>query len=289
MLEFKTAELKDKVWADELLKYSDYRGCEYTFGNNFIWECEYNIKICRYKDFYLIKSDSGYFFPAGKGNIKEAIDELKKHSENEGKRLYFSTMNKNCKQWLEENYCGEVEIKENRNSFDYIYDYYDLSTLAGKKLHSKRNHINRFKESNWNYESINEENIKECLQMNDKWCEINNCWEDNNSKDFCAVRKGLLNFFALGFKGGLLRVDGKINAFTFGERLNSDTFVVHAEKAFTDIHGTYPAINYEFVNHECVGFNYINREDDMGLENLRKAKLSYKPVFLEEKYTASFK
>lgn len=290
MLEFKDVELKDKIWVDELLKYSDFRGCEYSFGNNFIWKCTYNIQICRYKDFYLIKNDDGFFFPAGKGDRKEAVGELKKYAENNGKPLFFVTMDKECKQWLEENYSGEVIIKENRDNFDYIYDYYDLSTLSGKKLHSKRNHINRFKENNWNYESINRDNIEECIQMNNKWCELNNCWENNeDGKDFCAVYSGLKNFFELDFKGGLLRVNGEVNAFTFGEHLNSDTFVVHGEKAFTEVQGTYPTINFEFINHECAGYTYINREEDMGLENLRKAKLSYRPVFFEEKYTALFK
>lgn len=289
MIEFKDIELEDKVWVDELLSYSDFRGCEYSFGNNFIWRSIYNMKIARYKDFYLIHHDKGYFFPAGKGDLKEVVEELKKHSENDGNPLCITTMNKLSMEWLKETYCESIEITTNRDLYDYIYNYNDLSTLGGKKLHSKRNHINRFKENNWRYEKITPLNIAECKEMSTKWCELNNGDDKEKVNEACAVNDGLKNYFKLGFVGGLLKVDEKVHAFTFGEKLNSDTFVVHVEKAFTEIQGSYPAINFEFINNECFGYKYINREEDMGLENLRKSKLSYRPVFLEEKFMVSFK
>ena len=94
-------------------------------------------------------------------------------------------------------------------------------------------------------------------------------------------------FFALykelGLKGGVLKADGKIVAFTVGEPVSDDTFVVHIEKAFADIDGAYPMINQQFVQHECMEYEYVNREEDTGAEGLRKAKLSYRPAFLEEK------
>ena len=286
MIEFKEVELSDKLWARELLSYSAYRGCEYTFGNSFIWQCVYNTKIARVKDFYFFRSSGGYFFPAGRGDFRKAIELLRKDAKAEGKPLNFVTMNKASRRWLEENYPGEFEFGLDRGFQDYVYNFSDLAELKGKKYHSKRNFINRFRENNWKYEPITPGNIGECADMSAAWLMENNSDDRSLRRENCVVRRGLDFFFDLDFIGGLLRVDGEVIAFTFGEAATSDTFVVHAEKAFTKTQGAYPAINYEFVNNACTGFTYINREEDMGLENLRKAKMSYHPAFLEEKFNA---
>ena len=287
MVEFKEVELTDINWTRELLGYSGYRGCEYTFGNNFMWQCVFYTRIARYKDFYLIKSGSGgYFFPAGRGDFREAVEYLKADAKENGENLKFVTMNKASMEWLSENYPDEFKFCSNRDMYDYIYNFCDLAELKGKKYHSKRNFINRFRENNWCYESITPQNIHECAEMNERWIKEYEAADKGLMRESCVVNRGLEHFGDLGFKGGLLRVDGEVAAFTFGEAVTCDTFVVHAEKAFTRIQGAYPAINNEFVSRECCDFAYINREEDMGLENLRKAKLSYHPAFLEEKYKA---
>jgi hypothetical protein len=287
MIEFKEVELSDKQRARELLLYSGYRGCEYTFGNNFLWQCVFYTKIAFYKDFYLIKSgNGGYFFPAGRGDLREAVELLRADAAKDGEALRFVTMNKASKQWLEENYPDEFEFTSDRSFYDYIYNFTDLSELKGKKYHSKRNFINRFRMNNWCYEPITPANICECVCMNERWLKEHEAADNSAARESCVVSRGLEHFFDLDFTGGLLRVCGEVVAFTFGEPVNSDTFVVHAEKAFARIAGAYPAINNEFVNCACAGFAYINREEDMGYENLRKAKLSYHPAFLEEKFKA---
>jgi len=290
MIEFKEVELTDKQWARELLSYSGYRGCEYTFGNNFLWQCVFYTKIARLKDFYLIKSGSGgYFFPAGRGDFREAIEALRSDAAVDNRPLTFVTMNKTSKNWLAENYPNEFEFSTDRAFYDYIYNFTDLSELKGKKYHSKRNFINRFQENNWCFEPISPQNIAECVTMNERWLKEHELAGNDLLRESCVVNTGLEHFFDLNFTGGLLRVDGEVVAFTFGEPATSDTFVVHAEKAFARICGSYPAINKEFVNHACKGFDYINREEDMGHENLRKAKCSYHPAFLEEKFKAIIK
>ncbi len=290
MLEFKKIELSDKPWAEELLSYSDYRNCEYSFGNNFIWQKAYDMQIARYKDFYFVKNNTGFFFPAGRGDLKEAISQLTEYCKSNSKPFHFITMNKASMEWLKDNYGNSFEFDTNRDMYDYVYNFEDLSTLKGKKLHSKRNHINRFNENNWTYEQINRGNIDDCKKMSHEWCRINECeLDESKSKEACAVCCGFEHYFELGFVGGCLKIDGRVVAFTFGERLSSNTFVVHVEKAFSDIQGAYPAINYEFVRRECQGYIYINREEDLGSESLRKSKLSYKPIFLEEKFTATLK
>ena len=117
-----------------------------------------------------------------------------------------------------------------------------------------------------------------------KWRNSNGCDEDpEKNAEMCVSLNSLRLYKELGFKGGGLRNGEKIVAFTVGEELCKDTFVVHIEKAFADVQGAYPMINQQFVEHECMDYTYVNREDDAGEEGLRKAKLSYRPAFLEEK------
>ena len=99
----------------------------------------------------------------------------------------------------------------------------------------------------------------------------------------CVTLNSLRLFKELELTGGILRVDGQIVAFTIGEPICSDTFVVHIEKAFPDVQGAYTMINQQFVEHECMDYKYVNREEDTGDEGLRKAKRSYRPVFMVEK------
>jgi hypothetical protein len=183
-------------------------------------------------------------------------------------------------------YPGQFTVEYLRDEADYVYETEKLATLAGKKLHGKRNHINKFKTlyQDWSYEPISEENVEECFQMALEWRNENGCEEDiEKNAEMCVTLNYLRLFKELGMKGGLIRVDGKVVAFCVGEPVCKDTFVVHVEKAFSEVEGAYPMINQQFVQHECMDYLYVNREEDTGAEGLRKAKLSYHPVFLVEK------
>ena len=140
-------------------------------------------------------------------------------------------------------------------------------------------------ESPWSYEKITVDNINECEELLKDWCRFNKCQEDDSKADeSCAAMKTLKHFFDLDLKGGILKQNGKTVAYTIGEDIGNSTFAVHFEKAYADIQGAYPAINQLFVQNETEGYKYINREEDVGSEGLRKAKLSYHPAFLLEKF-----
>ena len=289
MLKFRPIELNDKPWIDELLRLSDYQGCEYNFTNNYVWRNIYGISICRFMDYYIVKSGNGFFFPAGTGDIKALVEMLSDYSESMGERLKFVTMDKSARMLLEKEFPGKFTFATNEDYYDYVYTSESLATLSGKKLHSKRNYINRFKQLDWSYERINEGNIHECKEMSTLWCQQNNCdMNEEKAEEMCSVENGLDNFKALQLEGLVLRVGGEIQAFSYGERLNSNTFVTHVEKALTEYDGTYPMINYLMANEFCKELMYINREEDMGEENLRKAKRSYRPCFMIEKFSAVY-
>ena len=164
--------------------------------------------------------------------------------------------------------------------------------MKGKKFQAKRNHINRFRNTypDYEYTPITPDRIQECLDLEAEWCKVNNCdQQEGTGNERRALIYALHNFEALGLTGGILHVNGKFVAFTFGMPINHETFGVHVEKADTSIDGAYAMINYEFANRIPEQYIYINREEDLGIEGLRKAKLSYQPVTILEKYMACLK
>ena len=235
MLELKKIELSDKKWIDPLLKLSDYRGCEYNFTNNYVWSNIYGITVGRFQDFYVSKHGNEFVFPAGNGDTDALLSELKNYCDSTGIQFKFCSMDIKDKHMLEERYPGMFTFDTTEDLYDYVYESKSLATLSGKKLHSKRNYINRFKSLDWSFEDITPENIDECRQMSLEWCRRNNCDEnEENSEEMCEVGMGLAHFFELGLVGGILRVDGRIQAFSYGEQQCSDTFVTHVEIAVTD-------------------------------------------------------
>ena len=228
-----------------------------------------------------------FTYPIGENaDVKKAIDFLLDYTREREIpfQLYHVTENQFLQ--LEEWYPGRFEIEYNRDVADYVYESEKLATLSGKKLHAKRNHINKFKATfeDWSYETLTKDNIEECFQMALQWCNQNGCREDDEkNSEMCVTLNSLRLLEELELVGGILRVNGEVIAFTIGEPISEDTFVVHIEKAFADIQGAYPMINQQFVEHECMQYKYINREEDTGAEGLRKAKLSYRPAFLIEK------
>lgn len=293
MLEFHPIAITDRDWINPLLAASDFQGSEYSFTNNFIWGPQYHIEVCRFEERYLVKSgktSSSFLFPAGRSDLKSAVEALLIHCRETETEFHMHGICETAKEELERCFPERFVFSEDRDNFDYIYTSQSLISLAGKKLHAKRNHINQFKLGNWSFEKITEENQADCLRMNSEWCAENGCDEDPSKRnEVCAIQRAFRHYDTLGLVGGLLRLDGRVVAYTLGEPLNSNTFIVHVEKAFSEVRGAYPTINNQFVT-ACAGeYLYVNREEDMGIEGLRKAKLSYQPEILLTKYTAKLK
>lgn len=295
-LKFKRVELSDRKKAREILEKSNFRGCEYTFGNNFVWRNIYNVEVCFAEGFYFCKQGENknirFTFPTGNGDIRRAVELLKEYTRERGVPLRL-TANKDVTQRLTEIYPDAKAILD-RDICDYVYLAEDLENLAGKKYHGKRNHLNRFYENDWSFEPLTVGNIAECKAMNERWRaeNLDKCGvaevEESKREELCIVECSFKHYDELGYMGGVLRVNGEVQAFTFGERSSEDCFVVHVEKALRQYQGAYAAVNREFVKSLGGRYKYINREDDTGSEGLRKAKLSYHPIFLEEKFVITF-
>lgn len=293
MINFRKIELSDREWINPIFQKAGLMGCEYTFVNNYIWSTQYKLEVAYVEGFYCTRSGLGtveYGFPIGEGDLKKVIDLLIQDAKERGERFVMHALMSEHVTLLDLVMPGQFEYSTTQDDSDYIYSTEKLTKLSGKKLHGKRNHIARFKDNSWSYEAITEENLDDCMEMNKKWCEKNECVQSVSlQQEACAVKRSLLHFKELNLVGGLLRVEGEVVAFTIGEPLNSNTFVVHIEKAYSEIQGAYPMINQQFVTHECQEYEYVNREEDMGEEGLRKAKMSYYPEIILDKYRAIYK
>ncbi|MDQ7092979.1 phosphatidylglycerol lysyltransferase domain-containing protein [Desulfosporosinus sp. PR] len=297
MIDFKEIEIHDKKWMAPLLAIADMRGSHQNFTNIFSWSKIYNYRVAQVAGFLVVKGVLDdipyYFYPAGSGNLKNVFEIMKQDAVSCGHEFVLAGVSPENISIINGEYPEHFEYREMRDSFDYVYFLDKLVTLSGNSLHSKRNYLNRFMKEHheWRFELIDLDNLQECWEMNQEWCKINPCDEGSSSHENCAVRRCFENFPELGLEGGLLRMEGKVVAYTMGEKLNSDTYVIHIEKAFGDIVGAYQMINHEFasvIKKNYPNLTYVNREEDMGIEGLRKAKLSYHPDRMEEKYMATY-
>lgn len=291
-LQFSPITIKDLDRMRDLLKKTHRGALEYNFTSNFIWSKIYKLQVAYFEDRAIVMSDEDkptFIFPAGPGPVEPVVRALEAYVKARGQKLEFNTVLNEDKEKLEAAFPGKFTFEADRNDFDYVYESERLISLSGKKLSAKRNHINKFKleNPNWEYEVITRENIEEVHQMSIEWCKIAGCKDDEGLFDeSCAVERAFKYFFELGLTGGLIRSEGKVIAFAIGEELSDDTYVVHIEKAYYDIQGAYQMINQQFAMANCENYTYINREDDAGDEGLRRAKLSYYPALMVEKSSA---
>ena len=290
MIEFKKITLSDKPIIDNCLKNNTFCSCNICFTNLVAWRAKFKTCFAVVDEtlFVRYREENGeccYFLPIGKMPLKKSLALIMKDAEENNIPLLMKTVSDQMWERIEQEMPNTFQFSHDRDNDEYVYLTEKLISLKGKKLQSKRNHINHFKAENpdWGYSPISTiEELEECSEMLDKWEDLNiGKAEESLRYDYIAIKTMLENFHFLQLRGGIIRASGKIVAFTIGERLTDDTFVIHVEKAFGDVHGAYPIINQQFAENEVTtAYTYINREEDMGLEYLRKAKMSYYPDIL---------
>ena len=302
MIPFRDPQLADRPWVEELFHISGNRGCEYSFVTLYIWSGTYRQQIARMGDYAMERlygsMGYAYLFPAGSGELEPVLSALEKDAEERGEICRFVCMTAEQAKTLEELRPGMYQIEPDRDGWDYLYDIDRMADLPGKKLHGKRNHIHRFMDAcpDWTVEVIDEANLAECAEMDLEWNRryrpdaATACQEKETLlSERHAMSRAFAAFRELGLTGLLIRSEGKVVAFTMGSHIGDDTFDLHFEKAYSDIQGAYPMIYREFarwLREHMPGLRWLNREDDMGMEGLRKSKESYYPDQMVEKYTA---
>lgn len=297
MIEFNTITIEDKNTIDKCLENNNYQSCDFCFANLFAWRQRYRTEFAIAHETLFIKfiehnGKTYYMMPIGKMSLTKAFDLLISHSLDTNIPFRMKGISHVMWQEIEKAMPGKFRYTHERDNDEYIYQTQKLIHLQGKKLQRKRNHINRFKQENpdWVYIPLTlQEEVEECLQMLDIWENLNTEKANKTLRfDYIATQTMLKHYFELQLQGGAIRSKGKIVAFSLGEAVSEDTFVVHAEKAYSTITGAYAIINQQFAEHCAAPYTYINREEDMGIENLRKSKKSYYPDYLLREGHLSF-
>lgn len=293
-IDFSQFTLQDKALYEEYLSGDTERGCEFSFANLYLWGRQsFALLHGHVVLFSQFDRRSIYLYPVGNGDKKAVLDAIIADAKERGIACRISALGESAKKTLEQLYPNQFCFHCDEGSWDYVYDINDLADLGGKKYHGKRNHLNRFKDivPHYTVEPIDEHNLPRVKEMAKNWYQTR--LKENPDGDYhmeaAALEKAFRDYRALGMEGLVLLDGEEVLAFTMASRLSEDTFDVHFEKARADIPGAYTAINCEFANYirdKYPSVRYLDREEDMGLEGLRKAKLSYYPHHMVKKYWA---
>ena len=267
------------------------KSCEYSFTNLFLW----GRQRATFIDGYLVLFShfdrrAVYPFPAGQGDVRPALAAIIQDARERGILCCITGLSQENMGLLEQLYPGKFTFQCDRDSFDYVYNIDDLADLKGRKYQKKRNHVNKFRSlyPNWCTEEMTEAHLPRVREMTAQWFDARQKMDPtgNYLLEQRALERAFDHFEGLGLDGMVLLDGERIVAFTMASRLSEDTFDVHFEKALEDVEGAYAAINQAFAQHlrnKYPDIRYLDREDDLGLEGLRKAKLSYYPDHLKEK------
>jgi len=298
MLKFQPVSLENKNLFDKFFRQRRYEGSEKTFTNLHMWQECYNVEWVLIENFLCVKGrlkNMNFVLPPfglTDQGIEAAVDQLIEYFKENNLPFLMRAVSPEKKELLEALYPQKFTFTEEPDVFDYVYLAEDLINLAGRKYHRKRNHIKRFEKEypGYQYVPLTDELIEPCIINLKEWCIKKGCEDD---EDLLCERDAVINAFEgfsqLDYIGGVILINNNIEAFTFGEALNEDTVLIHAEKANSDINGIYQVINQEFLKRNWSQMKYVNREEDLGIEGLRKSKLSYYPNKMIVKYKAEIK
>ena len=298
MLAFAPVTIADRNLIQAFFNKSVFRNCDFSFSNIFSWQHFYRTTFVAVENRFLYfhfrapNALGGYLFPLGADDLKTALECLMRDADERKDDFRLYAVTPEMFDLIERALPGRFAYNTHKDWSEYIYSSDDLIHLRGKKYQPKRNHIHRFQRNyQWEYLPITREIIPDCLELYRCWCKENGgCASEQSLKEEgIATQKAFAHYEQLGLVGGALRIDGKIVAYSYGQPLTDDTFGVHAEKCLAKIDGGFAMMNQQFAEHNCATYRYINREEDLGLESLRKAKMSYHPAFLLEKGVVSVK
>ncbi len=283
---FKPLEKEDLSIFTQAFKTNPPLISEFTFTNLYSWRDTYKLKASWLDDFIILCSESEapmrFFDPIGTGDKRKAMEKILKDFKGSFIRLPEETI-----AFLSDDARFRIEL--DMDNSDYVYKAEDLITLRGRKYDGKRNLIRNFQSNNtYEYIPITAANAHECLQFEERWCSIKNCDRIVGlSNERRALQEMVRNFSDFELIGGLIKLQKDIYALALAQKLNSDTLVMHGLKADPHISGLYQAMLWEFLSKEAKGLAYVNLEQDVGQEGLRKAKQSYHPARMIKKYTLS--
>lgn len=292
--DFRPVRLTDRALFQRYLERScrPRRLITFTFTNFFLWQHWDNFRWAIREEALCILAESPFgqaLLPpiaAEEGCFLRATAGLLEQLQVSGRAPLLIELDAETAQILQNTWPDRFLREEYRPGANYVYQQEDLAKLAGKKYHSKRNHLHQFQREYPKHQlvPIRGELARRCGERFREWDENLHPGDPELALEAVGIEKALLHLEELGLKSAALLLEGEPVAFSFGEALSLETFCIHVEKANSRIPGAYQAINQGFVQAHCQAYRYINRAEDMGRPGLRWAKESYHPCYLERKY-----
>lgn len=292
-MEFKPFRIEDKAQIDSYFSVHHYEQIDCTFNTLFLWQDAYQTSWAEQDGILFIRAGAGkdtFFMPPFAKEEENFVHGLALiHEEYDKLGLPFRL--KSASSWVTEQIerlvPGKYDFIEDRDNEEYIYRTDDMIRLPGKKLRMKKNHLNGFlrQYADYQYEAITKENLEDAKAGIHDWFLRHGDIEEEEQ----AIKRCFDHWDALGVKGAVIRIYGKVEAFTNGDSINEKMAHIIFEKANPEIRGLYQAINRDFLMHEFVETEFVNREEDLGLPGLREAKMGYHPDHLTEKYDVVLK
>ncbi len=294
MIEFRPVRLEDRAAIERYTLPSQNPNCDLAFANMYCWQERYRTAWAEVGGFLVIRFQidgghkTGYMQPVGEGDFTPLIPLLCEDARARGERLRIIGVTEQGRELLRRIGGQAFAFDADPALSDYIYDTEALRQLKGRPYQPKRNHINRFKAEypDYRYEPLTAAHEAACMALERTWRKEHDAAATEPDPEQRAMQRGLAHFEELGMTGGALYVGERMIAFTYGSAVNHDTFDTHVEKADTEYDGAFTMINKLFAEHLPDRFTRINREEDLGIEGLRRAKHSYYPVQLLKKFTA---
>ena len=291
---FRPVTASDAELLRSFTQESKCMNCDLNVANLCSWQFLYHTEYAVVEGFlvlrFVLDGHVTYMKPIGKGDLRHVLELLIADARTLGDTFRMACVCPCAQGMMDESMPGAFTYTINRDKSDYLYLREKLVTLAGKKLQPKRNHISKFKRTypNYEYRPLTPDLVPDCIRLGEEWCQTNDsCMQRAMQAEQKMIAYALQHIDELHIIGGTLFVEGRMVAFTFGARINSEAFDVCVEKADTAYEGAYAMINNEFVSLLPEDITYINREEDLGLEGLRKAKMSYHPDLILDKMTAT--
>lgn len=292
-LVFKPVELSDRDLMSKYLHQTGMYGCDNSFVTQYLWQEAYHTEWALFQNALVIKVShwgKNYFmapFGLQDDDALALADALQNYT---GGVVCFDGVYENQLPIVKKMF-PQVEFVSSPDESDYIYLQSELSTFTGRKFHGQKNHLNAFYKAHPDveYETIDKHNAEECLQFALEWCEERSAKDITILDEQVALKKSFAHFEELGLRGGALRFDGKIQAMSVGDKFLDDIADLHFEKARKGVRGLYVAMCQAFAKNAWSDVVYLNREEDMGLEGLRKAKQDLHPVMMWKRYSAVIK
>ena len=293
MIDFRPIRPRDCSVVSPILKNSGVENCDHCFATMLVWSHRHPVEIALVEGTVFMRSFGNahwwYLYPVGDMPREKAIQLILDDARQNNIKASIYGIDRRGAEFLQSRFDEVLEIKEDRDGSDYIYLVSDLANLPSKNYQKKRNHCSRFVRENPDYKFIvmSSENIHRAKQFEADWCLRYDC---GRGRDLSSEQRGIMelldNFESLGLKGAMIETNGEIVAMSIAAEINSRMVDVMVEKAYHDVNGAYAIINRDFAANCFSSYELINREDDMGAENLRKAKMSYFPYEIRKKYLA---